>query len=82
MLGQGGQVDAQCPGHVCDGALLSQCPRQRSSDASTLTPATWAKLRILVRHTLQRWKYPPDQQADAVELVLKQAETLSNEWSK
>jgi type I restriction enzyme R subunit len=41
-----------------------------------------AKLRILVRRTLQRWKYPPDQQADAVELVLKQAETLSNEWSK
>ena len=41
-----------------------------------------AKLRILVRRTLQRWKYPPDQQADAVELVLKQAETLSNDWSK
>jgi hypothetical protein len=28
-----------------------------------------------------RWR-APDQQADAVELVLKQAETLSNEWSK
>ena len=41
-----------------------------------------AKLRILVRRTLQRWKYPPDQQADAVELVLKQAETLSDEWSR
>ena len=40
-----------------------------------------AKLRILVRRTLQRWKYPPDQQTDAIELVLKQAETLSNEWS-
>ena len=40
-----------------------------------------AKLRILVRRCLQRWKYPPDQQADAGELVLKQAETLSNAWS-
>ncbi|UNL99051.1 type I restriction endonuclease subunit R [Stutzerimonas stutzeri] len=40
-----------------------------------------AKLRILVRRCLQRWKYPPDQQTDAVELVLKQAETLSNAWS-
>lgn len=40
-----------------------------------------AKLRILVRRCLQRWKYPPDQQPDAVELVLKQAETLSNAWS-
>lgn len=40
-----------------------------------------AKLRILVRRCLQKWKYPPDQQADAVELVLKQAETLSNTWT-
>jgi type I restriction enzyme R subunit len=42
-----------------------------------------AKLRILVRRrTLQRWKYPPDRQLDAVELVLKQAETLSDAWSQ
>lgn len=41
-----------------------------------------AKLRILVRRTLQRWKYPPDQQPGAVELVLKQAESLSNAWTK
>ena len=41
-----------------------------------------ARLRILVRRCLQRWKYPPDQQPEAVELVLKQAESLSNEWSK
>jgi type I restriction enzyme R subunit len=40
-----------------------------------------AKLRILVRHTLQRYKYPPDMAADAVELVLKQAEVLSNTWT-
>lgn len=41
-----------------------------------------AKLRILVRRTLQKWKYPPDQQPDAVDLVLKQAETLSDGWSR
>ncbi|WP_368647662.1 type I restriction endonuclease subunit R [Castellaniella ginsengisoli] len=41
-----------------------------------------AKLRILVRRTLQRWKYPPDQQPEAVELVLEQAALLSNAWSK
>jgi type I restriction enzyme R subunit len=40
-----------------------------------------AKLRILVRRTLQRYKYPPDQAPDAVELVLKQAEALSNGWT-
>lgn len=41
-----------------------------------------AKLKILVRRTLQRWKYPPDKATEAVELVLKQAEVLSNEWSR
>ncbi|MEC9413088.1 MAG: type I restriction endonuclease subunit R [Pseudomonadota bacterium] len=41
-----------------------------------------AKLKILVRRTLQRYKYPPDKSAEAVEMILKQAETLSNSWSK
>ncbi len=40
-----------------------------------------AKLRILVRRILQKWKYPPDRQPEAVELVLQQAESLSNAWS-
>jgi len=40
-----------------------------------------AQLRILVRRTLQKYKYPPDQAAGAIELVLKQAEALSNQWS-
>ena len=39
-----------------------------------------AKLRNLVRRTLRRWKYPPDKQDDAVELVLKQAEVLCAGW--
>ena len=40
-----------------------------------------ARLKILVRRTLQKYKYPPDGAAAAVELVLKQAETLACEWS-
>ncbi len=40
-----------------------------------------ASLRILVRRTLQRWKYPPDNREGAIELVLKQAEALSDRWS-
>lgn len=40
-----------------------------------------AKLRILVRRTLQRYKYPPDMAEEAIELVLKQAEVLSNAWT-
>ncbi|WP_319476315.1 type I restriction endonuclease subunit R [Marispirochaeta aestuarii] len=41
-----------------------------------------ARLKILVRRTLQRWKYPPDKAPEAIELVMKQAEKLSNEWSR
>lgn len=40
-----------------------------------------AKLRILVRRTLQRYKYPPDRSAEAIDLIMQQAETLSNKWS-
>ncbi|MEQ9396133.1 type I restriction endonuclease subunit R [Haliea sp.] len=39
-----------------------------------------AKLRILVRRTLQRYKYPPDKAQEAIELVLQQAEVLSGQW--
>ena len=38
-----------------------------------------ARLRILIRNLLRKYKYPPDQQKGAVELVLTQAETLSEE---
>ena len=40
-----------------------------------------AKLRILVRRTLKKWKYPPVDEDAAIELVLKQAESLANAWS-
>ena len=41
-----------------------------------------AKLRILVRRLLAKYEYPPDQQAGAVELVLKQAEALADGWTR
>ncbi|WP_295803050.1 type I restriction endonuclease subunit R [uncultured Microbulbifer sp.] len=40
-----------------------------------------AKLRLLVKRVLKRYKYPPDMQEEAVELVLKQAEVLSEGWA-
>jgi len=40
-----------------------------------------AKLRLMVKRILRKYKYPPDQQDAAVELVLKQAETLSAAWA-
>jgi type I restriction enzyme R subunit len=40
-----------------------------------------ARLRNLVRITLRRYKYPPEDQEEAIRLVLEQAERLSQEWS-
>jgi type I restriction enzyme R subunit len=40
-----------------------------------------AKLRNMVRILLRRYKYPPDKADEAIDLVLKQAECLTNEWS-
>jgi len=39
-----------------------------------------AKLRIMVKRILRKYKYPPDQAEDAVQLVLQQAEALGEEW--
>lgn len=39
-----------------------------------------AKLRVMVKTLLRRYKYPPDRQEEATEIVLKQAESLSSEW--
>lgn len=39
-----------------------------------------AKLRNMVRILLRRYKYPPDKADEAIDLVLKQAEVLSNTW--
>lgn len=41
-----------------------------------------AKLRILVKRVLKKYKYPPDKQEEAVRMVMKQAEVLSEEWSR
>ena len=39
-----------------------------------------ARLRVMVKTLLKRYKYPPDRQDEATETVLKQAESLSAEW--
>ncbi len=39
-----------------------------------------AKLRLMVKRILRKYKYPPDQQEAAVELVLQQARALGETW--
>ncbi|CAJ3267977.1 type I restriction endonuclease subunit R [Burkholderia pseudomallei] len=40
-----------------------------------------AKLRLMVKRILRKYKYPPDQQEGAVELVLQQAAALGEAWA-
>ena len=69
--------------------ILKKIAREVTEKLRKSTTVDWqvrdsvrAKMKILVRRTLQRWRYPPDKAAGAVELVLKQAETLSDSWTK
>jgi type I restriction enzyme R subunit len=39
-----------------------------------------AKLRLLVRRILRKYKYPPVKQDEAVQMVLQQAESLCAQW--
>ena len=39
-----------------------------------------AKLRLMVKRILRKYKYPPDQQDAAIALVLQQAEALGETW--
>ena len=39
-----------------------------------------AKLRLMVKRILKKYKYPPDQQESAIELVLQQAQALGEAW--
>lgn len=40
-----------------------------------------AKLRLMVKRILRKYKYPPDQQDAAVQLILQQAQALGEAWS-
>jgi type I restriction enzyme, R subunit len=40
-----------------------------------------AKLRNVIRRLLARYDYPPDQEREAVDLVIKQMETFASDWA-
>ncbi len=42
--------------------------------------STQAELRVLVRNLLDRYGYPPDFSKQAIDTVIKQAESLTTEW--
>ena len=40
-----------------------------------------AKMRILIRQLLRKYKYPPEGCEEAITLVLAQAQALADDWS-
>jgi type I restriction enzyme, R subunit len=40
-----------------------------------------AKMRLLIKRLLRKYKYPPDGQEDAIQRVIEQAEKLAEDWS-
>ena len=60
---------------------LAESLRQNISVDWSVRDNVRAKLRLMVKRILRKYKYPPDQQEIAVQLVLDQAETLSAVWA-
>jgi type I restriction enzyme R subunit len=60
---------------------LTENLRQNLTVDWSVKESVRAKLRIMVRRILRKYKYPPDQQEEAIELVLQQAQALGEAWS-
>jgi type I restriction enzyme, R subunit len=70
-------------------ALLTQMARELAAKLRGNLSIDWqykenvrAKLRLMIKALLKRYKYPPDQEAAAIELVLQQTEMISEDWAR
>ncbi len=59
---------------------LTENLRQNLSVDWSARASVQAKLRLMVKRILRKYKYPPDGQDAAVELVLQQARALGEAW--
>lgn len=59
---------------------LTENLRQNISVDWSARESVRAKLRLMVKRILRKYKYPPDLQDAAVELVLQQAQALGESW--
>jgi len=60
---------------------LTENLRQNLSVDWSARESVRARLRLMVKRILRKYKYPPDQQDAAVELVLRQAEAIGEAWA-
>jgi type I restriction enzyme R subunit len=60
---------------------LTEKLRQNTSVDWQVRESVRAKMRLLIKRLLRKYKYPPEGQNEAVSRVIEQAEALANEWS-
>ncbi len=62
--------------------VLTEKVKANASIDWTIKESARAKLKVIVKRTLRQFGYPPDMQALATEIVLKQAEMIANELTQ
>ena len=74
---------------LMDDEVLSKLAKEITDTLKRSVTIDWqykegvrAKMRILVKRALQRYKYPPDKQEEAVSYVIKQAEEIAEELAQ
>jgi type I restriction enzyme R subunit len=67
---------------------LKQLAAERTEQLRASTTVDWqvrdsvrARMRLLIKRLLRKYRYPPEGQEDAVAMVLLQAEALADVWS-
>ena len=63
-------------------AELTQQLRNSTSVDWQVRDIVRAKMRLLIKRLLRKYKYPPEGQDEAVLRVLEQAEEFADEWSR
>jgi len=61
--------------------LLVEKVRKNASIDWNVKASVRAKLKVMIKKTLRKVGYPPDQQKLAIELVMEQAEQRASEWA-
>lgn len=83
LVANGSAVDVMKDDQLRDLArILVQQVRNDARVDWQVRESVQAKLRINVKKTLIKYGYPPDQQALATQLVLEQAKSYGDAWSK
>ena len=82
-------ADNESAKEILGDEILKKIAREMTEIVKKNTSIDWklretvrAKLRVIVKRLLKKYGYPPDKTAMATDLVLEQAEVLSEKWVK